>query len=473
MWRLRKEEIAMKNLPNSSRTRWACPAVVVLAAVWCLGLPSWAAAEAKRPPNVIIIYTDDQGTLDANCYGSKDLITPHMDSLARQGVRFTQMYAPSAICSASRAGLMTGRIPPRAGVPANCPSVKGLVGMPTEEVTIAEMLKKAGYVTGHIGKWHLGYTPETMPNGQGFDYSFGHMGGCIDNYSHFFYWRGPNRHDLWRNGKEVWADGRFFPDLMAEECERFLEANKDRPFFLYWANNVPHYPLQGTEKWRKRYEHLPAPRKMYAAFVSTLDERIGRVVAKIDALGLRDKTLIIFQSDHGHSTEERTFFGGGNAGPYRGAKGCLFEGGIRIPGIVSMPGTIPQGEVRDQMATGCDWLPTIAEICGVSLPKCKLDGKSLVGVFKSADAPSPHKTYYWQLGRGNKAQWVVREGDWKLLGNPRDRSNKAPITKDDRLFLCNLGEDVTEMKNLAKQHPEVVARLKALQEAYAKDIRRE
>ena len=431
-----------------------------------------APAASDRPPNVVIIYTDDQGTLDANCYGSKDLITPHIDRLAEQGVRFTQMYAPSAICSASRAGLMTGRIPPRAGVPGNCSSSQGKPGMPTEEVTIAEMLERAGYATGHVGKWHLGFTPETMPNGQGFDYSFGHMGGCIDNYSHFFYWVGPNRHDLWRNGKEIWEDGRFFPDLMAEECEKFIEENKDRPFFLYWANNVPHYPLQGTEKWRKAYRQLPAPRRMYAAFVSTLDERIGQVVAKIDALGIRDRTLIVFQSDHGHSTEERTFFGGGNAGPYRGAKGCLFEGGLRIPSIVSLPGAIPQGEVRSQMATGCDWLPTIAEFCGAKLPKRKLDGKSLAPVIASADAPSPHETFYWQLGTGGGAQWVVREGDWKLLGNPRDNSNKAAITAADKLFLCNLAEDVSEMKNVAADNPEVVGRLRKVRDEHVAEIER-
>jgi arylsulfatase A-like enzyme len=448
---------------------------VALAGLLAAGLAPWMAAEqahaaAPNKPNVVLIYTDDQGTLDANCYGSEDLITPHTDALARRGVRFTQMYAPSAICSASRAGLMTGRFPPRAGVPGNCSSTKGQPGMAAEEVTIAEMLKAAGYATGHVGKWHLGYTPETMPNGQGFDHSFGHMGGCIDNYSHFFYWAGPNRHDLWRNGEEIWEDGRFFMDLMAEECQRFIEKNKDRPFFLYWANNVPHYPLQGTEKWRKKYKDLPSPRNMYAAFVSTMDERIGQVLGKLDELGLREKTLVIFQSDHGHSTEERTFGGGGNAGPYRGAKACLFEGGLRVPSIVSMPGTIPEGEVRAQMATGCDWLPTIAEICGVPLPERKLDGRSLVGVIQSAEASTPHESFYWRLGRGSKAQWVVRWGDWKLLGNPRDTSKKAPLTNADKLFLCNLAEDVTEMKNLAKEHSDMVQRLEKMQHEYAEDI---
>ncbi len=425
--------------------------------------------QATDRPNVVIIYTDDQGTLDAGCYGAEDLQTPHIDALARRGVRFTQMYAPSAICSASRAGLMTGRIPARAGVPGNVSSQEGVPGMSQEEVTIADMLQAAGYATGHIGKWHLGYTPETMPNGQGFDYSFGHMGGCIDNYSHFFYWEGPNRHDLWRNGQHIWEDGRFFSDLMAEECEAFLEKNQHRPFFVYWANNVPHYPLQGTAKWREVYKDLPPPRDKYNAFVSTLDERIGQVIAKIDALGLRERTLIIFQSDHGHSTEERTFGAGGYCGPYRGAKGCLFEGGLRIPSIVSMPGTVPEGETRQQMAVGCDWLPTIADFCSAPLPATKLDGKSLKDVILN-NAPSPHESFYWRLGRGKDAQWAVRQGDWKLLGNPKDNSHKGELTKDDSLFLVNLAEDVTEMTNSAKDHPDVVQRLSAIRESSEADL---
>ena len=338
--------------------------------------------------------------------------------------------------------------------------------MPPGEVTIAEMLKSAGYATAHVGKWHLGYTPETMPNAQGYDHSFGHMGGCIDNYSHFFYWQGPNRHDLWRNGREVWHDGEYFLDLMVGECEGFLEQNRQRPFFVYWAINMPHYPLQATAKWRAHYRKLPAPRRMYAAFVSTIDEHIGRVLKKLDELQLSDNTLVIFQSDHGHSTEERTFGGGGSAGPYRGAKACLFEGGLRVPSIVSLPGTIPRGEVRGQMATGCDWLPTIADYCDAGVPKVKLDGKSLVRVIASADVPSPHKTFYWQLG----PQWAVRDGDWKLLGNPRDNSKKAPITAADNPFLVNLAEDVSEMKNRAKDHPDVVERLSKLHAEYVRDI---
>jgi arylsulfatase A-like enzyme len=159
-------------------------------------------AEKRSVPNVIIILTDDQGSADAHCYGAQDLQTPAMDSIAARGVRFTQFYSAAPVCSPSRAGLLTGRYPLRAGLTGNASSRQGDPGMPPQ-ATLAKMFKAAGYATAHIGKWHLGFTPETMPNGQGFDYSFGHMGGCIDNLSHFFYWDGPNRHDLYRNGKEV------------------------------------------------------------------------------------------------------------------------------------------------------------------------------------------------------------------------------------------------------------------------------
>ncbi|MBC8351326.1 MAG: sulfatase-like hydrolase/transferase [Planctomycetes bacterium] len=440
----------------------------------CLVVLSLMTAQTvlARQPNVILIYTDDQGTIDANCYGAEDLITPNIDALAERGVRFTQFYSAAPVCSPSRAAVLTGRYPQRAGLANNAGSGKGAEGMPASQVTVAEILKGAGYVTGHVGKWHLGYIPATMPNGQGFDYSFGHMGGCIDNYSHFFYWNGPNRHDLWRNGEEIWEDGKYFPDLMVREATGFIESNKDKPFFLYWPINTPHYPLQGTDKWRTRYADLPEPRKQYAAFVSTTDEKIGQLLATLERLGLHEDTIVIFQSDHGHSTEERTFGGGGSAGPYRGAKFSLFEGGIRVPAIVSFPGVVPQNEQRDQFAVSVDWLPTIAELCSVTLPDRKIDGASLVNVIKSHDAKSTHDVFHWQSGRGlgRKPQWAVRCAEWKLIGNPNDTSNKAPITKDDSLFLVNLNSDPSEMRNIGSEHPAIVKRLSNLHEGWRLEV---
>ena len=439
--------------PSTRGMGWV--AIVVL--LWSSG---WHRAEGElRQPNVIIIYTDDQGSLDMGCYGADDLQTPHMDRLAAQGVRFTQFYASAPVCSASRAGLLTGRYPVRAGVPGNVSSARGKAGMRPQQVTIAELLSEHGYATAHIGKWHLGYTAATMPGGQGFDHSFGHMGGCIDNYSHFFYWNGPNRHDLWRQGREVFADGEYFPALMVKEASRFMEQHQNRPFFVYFAMNVPHYPYQGHAQWLAYYNqrNVPYPRNLYNAFVSTQDEYIGQLIAKLDQLGLRDDTIIIFQSDHGHSTEQRAHHGGGSAGPYRGAKFSLFEGGIRVPAIIRWPGRLPAGQVRTQLAHSCDWMPTIASLCGIAPPPVEIDGKSLVPVI-SADAPSPHRVLHWTFGNS----WAVREGDWKLLENPRDTSQTKPLDAADRRFLVDLSEDLGERNNLAQQRPQVAQRLESL-----------
>ena len=443
-----------------------CLAVLIPTLGWALAVPNDGKANQKaqtQKPNVIIIYADDQGSLDLNCYGSKDLITPNLDGLAKSGIRFTSMYSPSAICSASRAGLMTGLYPARAGVPGNVSSKKGVAGMPTNQVTLAEHLKSNGYRTGHVGKWHLGYTPETMPNQQGFDNSFGHMGGCIDNYSHFFYWNGPNRHDLWQNGKEIFRDGEYFGDLMVDQCKSFIDASKSEPFFLYWAINWPHYPLQGTGKWREKYKDLPHPRNKYATFVSTMDELIGSVLSHLESKGLKENTIIVFQSDHGHSVEERAFHGGGNSGPYRGAKGCLFEGGIRVPSIVSWPNTIPKGQTRNQMVCGIDWAPTILELTQSKPAKgsTEFDGRSLKSVIMKNES-TPHEYLYWLLGRGNNAQWAVRSGDWKLLGNPRDVTAPGSIKKGTRSFLVQLKKDKSEKKNVADKNPDVVSKLKKI-----------
>lgn len=427
----------------------------LIALVFLIHSCSNTVKKVNKSPNVVIIYTDDQGTIDANCYGSTDLYTPNIDMLAKTGVRFTQFYAAAPVCSPSRAALLTGKTPLAAGLPSNGPSLKGESGMSSEQVTIAEKLKTNGFVTGHVGKWHLGYTKETMPNGQGFDYSFGHMGGCIDNYSHFFYWAGPNRHDLWENNKEIWRDGKYFQDLMADKADRFLEKNKDTTFFLYYAINLPHYPLQGTDKWREYYKDLKSPRDKFAAVVSTVDERIGRLMDKLESLNLKNNTIVVFQSDHGHSLEERTFKGGGNSGIYRGAKFSLFEGGIRVPAIISWKGLLPENEVRNQMCVNVDWFPTILDLCKIPYKEDDFEGKSIKKVILD-DETSPHDMFWWYTSDNC---WAVRKGDWKLLKNPNDPSHKATITKKDSLFLVNIKNHPDEIKNLANQHPEKVKEL--------------
>ncbi|MFY0627939.1 MAG: sulfatase-like hydrolase/transferase [Reichenbachiella sp.] len=406
----------------------------------------------QKPPNVIIIYTDDQGTIDANCFGATDLYTPNIDALAESGVKFTQFYAAASICSPSRAALLTGKTPLAAGLPGNTTPTKGKTGLPTEQITIAEKLKSMGYTTGHVGKWHLGHTEDTRPNAQGFDYSFGHLGGCIDNYSHFFYWSGPNRHDLWENENEVWHDGEYFQDLMAQKANKFLEGNQNNPFFLYYAINLPHYPLQGTDKWREHYKDMDKPRADYAACVSTVDERIGILLDQLEALKIRDQTIVIFQSDHGHSMEKRTFGGGGSAGIYRGAKFSLFEGGIRVPAIISWPGKIPQNKVRNQMAVNVDWFPTILDYQGIKYDPDEFEGLSLKKLIQD-NAASPHESFWWWK---SKKEWAVRKGDWKLLKNPTDPTKRAPIHKKDSLFLVNIRQNPEELVNEAAKNPEVV-----------------
>ena len=295
-----------------------------------------------------------------------------------------------------------------------------------------------------------------MPLAQGFDESFGHMGGCIDNYSHFFYWNGPNRHDLWHNGIEVWRAGEYFPDLMVEQAKDFINRNNEEPFFMYFALNNPHYPLQPDPKWQSHYKDLPQPRRDYAAFVSTMDERIGALLKHLEEVGLRENTIIIFQSDHGHSVEERAFGGGGSAGPYRGAKFSLFEGGIRVPAIISWPGQIPKGESRNQMAFNIDWMSTIASLCGLRLPVTQ--GKDLSNVIQDSEAKSPHELFRWKSG----VSWAIRKGDWKLIGLPKDPVNPNSLDPEkDRLFLSNIQQDVSESENLAFQNPGKVEELLA------------
>ncbi|MEM9659739.1 MAG: sulfatase-like hydrolase/transferase, partial [Planctomycetota bacterium] len=396
-----------------------------------------------------------------------DLETPAVDGLAARGVRFTQFYAAAPVCSPSRAGLLTGRYPWRVGLPGNAgagPSeeiddlsesnAKG--GLHDEAVTLAERFAAAGYRTAHIGKWHLGHRPGAKPLDQGFEYSFGHMCGCIDNYAHFFYWNGPNRHDLWENNARVRMPGQFFPDLMVDKAVEFIKRPSDEPFLIYFASNAPHYPYQGDDKWLRRYAALPYPRNLYAAFLSTLDERVGRLLKALEDVGAHDNTIVVYQSDNGHSTEARAHFGGGSAGPYRGAKFSLFEGGIRLPAIISWPAALPHGAVRDQMAHACDWAPTLLALCEIEASDDEFDGRSLVDVLHSAEAASPHGPVHWDLSN----QWAVREGPWKLIHNVRPTAGPELAKADREWFLANVVDDPSETRNHAADEPQIVAKLR-------------
>jgi arylsulfatase A-like enzyme len=432
--------------------------------------------------NVLIFFADDQGTLDAGCYGSRDLFTPNIDGLAAAGTRMTQAYSHTVCCPA-RALLLTGRHPQRGGVnqwtQGDMHSKPGR-NMHLDEVTIAEVLGKAGYRTGIVGKWHLGAAATHGPTKQGFDEFFGLRGGFIDNYNHHFL-HGKGFHDLYRNTKEVFERGEYFPDLVVREANSFLDRNKDRPFFLYVAFNVPHYPEQADEKFDLFYARHKMPRQSYGKMVSTTDDRIGQVMGKLEQLGLRDDTLVVFMSDNGHSAERSKIRvdnhssglpkghdygangGGGNTGKWRGNKGTFFEGGLRVPMIVSFPGRLPQGAVRDQAVTAADVFPTILDVCGIEPPEVKFDGASLVPILRDAKAKTHHDVMHWQWFD----RWAVREGGWKLIHDTKLRR------RGGLPFLGNLDDAAPEKKNYASEKPALVQRLTALHDAWAKNVRGE
>ena len=426
-------------------------------------------------PNVVIFFTDDQGTLDANCYGSKDLYTPAMDELAKTGVRFTQAYAHTVCCPA-RALLMTGRHPQRSGVnhwTQGSPKQPKGINMASEEITIAEMLKEAGYKTGIFGKWHLGAHFDYGPLEQGFDEFYGIRGGFIDNYRHYFL-HGNGFHDLYDGKKEIFEKGKYFPDLITAKAIEYLDRNHKNPFFMYVAFNIPHYPEQAHAKFDDRYKDLPMPRQSYAKMISTTDDRMKQILAKLKTLGIRDNTIVIFMSDNGHSAEHGSPIrsdnhssgfpkghyysahkGGGNTGKWRGNKGTFYEGGLRVPAIISYPAKLPKGIVRDQAITAADWLPTVAQLCDVDLPKTKLDGQSLLPIIRSAQTPTHHKIMHWQW----HVQWAVRKGTWKLLGS-----------RDKPRWLGNLDDEQPEAKNYLKEKPDITKDLYELHQQWVKQV---
>lgn len=434
------------------------------------GIAGWAMAagapEPQRRPNVILMVSDDQGSVDLGCYGSTDLHTPNLDALAARGILFTGFYVASPICSPSRGALLTGRYPRRNGLDTNAGGDRGL---PAEEIILARLFKDAGYRTAVFGKWHLGMHEDMSPLSRGFDEFFGHKEGCIDNYSHFFYWSGPNRHDLWRNNEEIHEDGGFFPDLVTREALRFLEEQREKPFFLYLPYNMPHYPMQAKQEFDALYAGMEQPRRRYAAFVSNLDHCVGQVLEKVDALGLREDTIILFLSDNGHSVEERAFHGGGSAGAFRGHKFTLWEGGIRTPCIFSWPGVMPEGRVQQTVVSAMDWLPTLATCCDLPLPDRVLDGKDLTETLRLASPGEVHETLHWMVDR----QWAVRKGPWKLVHSSTAEEGPKKELQREEFFLVNLTEDPGEARNLADANPDQVDELKHLHEAWLADTKRD
>jgi arylsulfatase A-like enzyme len=430
-----------------------------------------AGARASRPPNVILFLSDDHGWRDLGSYGATDLYTPNLDRLAAEGVRFTQFYAAAPLCSPSRAALLTGRWPIRAGVPTNVgshPHVGDKSGMPSDEVTLAELLRQHSYRTGMVGKWHLGTGEGMRPNDQGFDEFFGFHAGCVDYWSHFFYWGEPHYHDLWRNRTEVFEDGHYLTALLTREAVRFIDSSRDQPFFLYVPYSAPHYPMQAPRRYFERFANVPEPRRPYAAILAALDESAGTILAHLDELGLADDTLVVFLSDHGSTAELRAGGGGGDNGPFRGHKFSLFDGGLRVPCIVRWPGRVPRGEVREQMAANIDIFATVAAAAGVPLPADRtIDGRNLLPILapNGATLPSAHDALYFEW----REQKAVRRGDWKLVVRGRE-DDGSTLAGDDEILLSDLSRDPGETTNLRKEHPEIVDELLELHDRWAADV---
>ena len=311
---------------------------------------------AGRPANVIVFYADDLGNGDVGCYGATDVKTPNIDGLAAGGVRFANYYAPGPICAPSRAGLLSGRTPERCGMSTtrNVPSELDAGGMPGREITFAEVAKARGYATALFGKWHLGSTYETQPNAQGFDLFVGHHASCIDSFSHMYYASEPWYHDLYRNREEIFEDGVHMCDVITRETLKFIDDNAEKPFLIYVSYNQPHYPMVSKAKFLEMYKHLPRDRRFWVAGVAMVDDSIGQVMARLKERGLTERTLVFFASDNGAPNASKRGEGGGSNAPYREYKRSLFDGGHRGPGIVCWPGTVPAGEVREQLVIGME-----------------------------------------------------------------------------------------------------------------------
>ncbi len=426
-------------------------------------------------PNFIIVYTDDQGYGDLSCMGDTHVRTPHLDALAASGARFMDWYSNSPVCSPSRASLMTGQYPAHAGVRRILAGARDTVGLPPGKPTIASALREEGYRTALFGKWHLGVSPEAMPHNFGFDEWFGFLAGCIDYFSHIFYW-GQGRgldptHDLWENGQEVYANGQYFTEMVTERSVDFIQraASDGEPFFLYAAYNAPHYPMHAPAKYMDRFSHLPWDRQVMAAMLSAVDDGVGDLVAALDRYGLRENTFIFFSADNGPSRETRNWldgtpdpYYGGTTGRLRGHKSSLFDGGIREPAIMSWPGRIPAAQVISEVGVMMDIMPTFLSAAGADPSTYNLDGLDVLPMVADGQ-PSPHDAVFWEYGE----QTALRRGDWKLVLNGVFRDNSpAP----DPVHLANLAEDMGETTNLAEDQLDFASELKATAEQWRADI---
>ncbi|RUQ98356.1 sulfatase family protein [Labedella endophytica] len=432
----------------------------------------------RARPNIVIIYADDLGWGDLGSFGADDLDTPAIDELARTGVRLDNWYSNSPVCSPSRASLLTGRYPAHAGVESILGGARRTVGLPPQR-SLADELRDRGYATGVFGKWHLGVDPSSSPQRFGFDEHFGFLAGCVDYYSHIFYW-GENDpvHDLWEGEEEVWRNGEYLTTLIAREAAAFVERNAGAPFLCFVPFNAPHYPLHAPEEYMLQFAHLPRDRQMMAAMIKAMDDGVAHIVATLERLGLRENTVVFVSSDNGPSIEDRNWLGGeeiayagGSAGGLRGYKGSLFEGGVRVPGIMSWPAGLPSGSVNSSVGVMMDLVPTLLDIVdgagagpargpGSSPPDH--DGVSLLDALAAGSA-AEDRWVFWEY----EGQLSGRCGDWKIV---RDACESMGVPVAEPLALYNLRDDPTERDNRADSEPERLREMLAELERWAERV---
>ncbi|HIK93825.1 MAG TPA: N-acetylgalactosamine-4-sulfatase [Planctomycetes bacterium] len=444
-------------------------------------------ASAAEQPNIIILFADDLGYGELSCQGNPEIPTPHIDIIAKNGVRFTDGYVAGPNCSPSRAGLLTGRIPTRFGYefnPTGPLNEQPGFGLPVKEVTIAETLQNSGYTTGLIGKWHQGGTADYHPFRHGFDEFFGflHEGhyfvpppykgvttmlrrktlpagftGCWVGNKGLIYTNhmGGNEPDydadnpITRGGQPV-VETEYLTDALTREAVDFIDRHDDKPFFLYLAYNAVHSPLQGADAYMQKFSHIEdIHRRIFAAMLSNLDDSVGAVMKQLRDSGLEENTIVFFLSDNGGPTRELT----SSNLPLRGGKGTLYEGGVRIPFMVQWKGTIPPGQVYHKPVSSFDIYATAAANSeGVTAPK-QVEGVDLVPFLTGKDAGTPHETLFWRQG----GKCGLRHGDWKAV-----RMGGRKATGKARWELYDLSKDLSEETNLATSNPERLAELVAI-----------
>ena len=423
---------------------------------------------APQRPNIVFILIDDLGWADVGCFGSRYYETPNIDRLASQGMRFTNGYAACAVCSPTRASIMTGKYPARLHLTnwipgeAASPADKMLVPawrqfLPLEEVTIAAALRTAGYVSAAIGKWHLG-GPAYFPEHHGFDLN---VAGCDAGHPASYFWPYEGRQHTVPGLKSGGREGEYLTDRLTDEAEKFIEHNKDKPFFLYFAHYAVHTPLQAKPavlaKYQAKTPQGEQKNPTYAAMIESVDDSVGRILQKLNSLGLSEHTLVVFMSDNGGLWPAATC----NA-PLRAGKGFPYEGGIREPLIVKWPGVTQAGSVCNISVCSIDFFPTLLEIAGVQSP-AKVDGQSFVPLLKQnghieREALYWHYPHYW-AGRV-PPYGAVRAGDWKLI----------EFYEDMRVELYNLKDDLGETRDLAKDNAEKTAQLRQMLHRWRQEV---